>query len=266
MGAGIQRTVITEFSEVTELAGSRITVEQLERMSHRYTWAARYCVGKDVAEVACGSGQGLGLLKNVSRSLEAGDYSEQILRIARAHYGDRVRLTQLDAQRLPYADASKDVIILFEAIYYVPDATRFVQECRRVLRPGGCVLIATANKDLWDFNPSPLSQKYYGADGLANLFRDGDFEVQLYGYMPAGEVSWRQRILRPTKKVAVALGLMPKTLKGKRFLKRFVFGHLVEMPAELRASAAAINQPVSLSPGEPDRIHKVLYCCATLRA
>ncbi|MCD6265910.1 MAG: BrnT family toxin [Deltaproteobacteria bacterium] len=28
-------------------------------------------------------------------------------------------------------------------------------DCVRVLRPGGKVLIATANKDLYDFNPSP---------------------------------------------------------------------------------------------------------------
>jgi len=39
------------------------------------------------------------------------------------------------------------VIILFEAIYYIPDAEKFVEECARVLRLGGKVLIATANKD-----------------------------------------------------------------------------------------------------------------------
>jgi SAM-dependent methyltransferase len=254
----------TEFAEVTELAGSGISEEQLTRMAHRYRWAVPYCHQKDVVEAGCGSGQGLGILGSVSRSLEAGDYSETILAITRAHYGDRYPLRQLDAQSLPYADASKDVVILFEAIYYVPDATRFVRECRRVLRPGGTVLIATANKDLYDFNPSPLSTRYFGADELVALFREAGFAAQVFGYMPVGAVSTRQRLLRPIKKLAVALGLMPKSLKGKRLLKRFVFGKLVPMPAELPPSGTKVDPPTPLAPDVPDRVHKVLYCWATL--
>ena len=258
--------MVTEFADVTELAGSEITFEQLQRMSHRYAWARGYCTGKDVVEVACGGGQGLGMLSRVSRSLEAGDYSDRVLAVARTHYGTRIPLAQLDAQALPYAAASKDVIVLFEAIYYIPDAARFVRECRRVLRPGGCVLIATANKDLWDFNPSPLSLRYYGAIELTQLFRDAGFDAGVYGYMPVGEVSWRQRLLRPAKRFAVSLGLMPKSLKGKRFLKRFVFGRLVSMPAELPEPEGILAPPVAVPRTEPDRLHKVLYCCATLPA
>lgn len=253
---------MVEFSEVTELAGSRISAEQLQRMCHRYGWAARYCKGKDVAEVACGSGPGLGLLNRVSRSLEASDYSKDVLAIARAHYGERVPLTQTDAQSLPYPDASKDVIVLFEAIYYLPDAACFVQECRRVLRPGGRVLVATANRDLWDFNPSPLSSRYYGARDLAELFRQFNFEVEMYGHMPVDGVSWRQRILRPAKTLAVRMGVMPKSLKGKRLLKRFVFGRLVEMPAELSINLERVAEPTPISLEAPDRRHKVIYCCA----
>jgi ubiquinone/menaquinone biosynthesis C-methylase UbiE len=254
-----------EFSEVTELAGSGISEEQLKRMTHRYGWAAGFCAGKDTVEVACGSGQGLGLLGKVSRSLEAGDYSQSILESARRHYGSRFPLAQLDAQALPYGDASKDIVILFEALYYIPDVTRFVRECRRVLRPGGRVLIATANKDLYDFNPSPLSQRYFGAADLVSLFKEYGFETSVFGYMPVGDTSLRQRILRPVKKLAVALGLMPKSLKGKRFLKRFVFGKLVPMPTEL-AAPPTIEPPTPIPGDAPDRLYKVIYCCATLPA
>ena len=233
-------------------------------MSHRYHWAQAFCRGKDVVEVACGSGQGLGLLSSVSRSLEAGDYSEEILSITRAHYGSRIPLKTFDAQRLPFAQASKDVVIIFEAIYYVPDVGRFVQECRRVLRAGGSVLVATANKDLWDFNPSPLSFRYYGAADLAAVFRKAGFEVELFGYMPMMGVSMRQRILRPLKRLAVKIGVMPKTLAGKRFLKTLVFGRLVEMPSELPQSNQDLDLPTRLPPDRPDRVHKVLYCRAKL--
>jgi SAM-dependent methyltransferase len=233
-------------------------------MAHRYYWAASYCAGKDVVEVACGSGQGLGLLHKVAKTLEAGDYSAEVLAVPKAHYGARIRLQQYDAQQLPYADSSKDVVILFEALYYVPSAERFVAECRRVLRPGGQVLIATANKDLSDFNPSPLSHRYYGAAELGELFRKAGFATELYGHLPVAAVSARQKILRPIKKLAVGLGIMPKTMKGKQLLKRLVFGRLVPMPAELPPAAGDVERPAKLPDGVADRLHKVLYCRATL--
>jgi SAM-dependent methyltransferase len=202
----------------------------------------------------------------VAKSLEAGDISPTILGRARHHYGMRVRLETYAADALPYADHSKDVLILFEAIYYLPDAERFVMEAMRVLRPGGDVLIATANKDLADFNPSPYSRRYYGIVELSELFAPRGFECQYFGHLAADAVSLRQRILRPIKRVVVRLGLMPKTMAGKRVLKRLVFGPQLPMPAELTHDMGVYNPPTALDGGRPDRRHKVIYCIATLRA
>src|SRR5882762_7870430 len=132
-----------DFQTVTELSGAPVSQEQIERLVNRYVWAATMCADKHVVEVACGCGSGLGVLGKSAASLVAGDLSAQILQKARAHYGGRVELTEFDAQRMPYADHSKDVVILFEAIYYLPAAEKFVDEARRILRPGGKVLIAT---------------------------------------------------------------------------------------------------------------------------
>lgn len=253
------------FESVTELAGEPVSAEQIERMHHRYTWAASLAVGRDTAEVACGSGPGLGLLAGAARSLDAGDLSPAILARARRHYGSRVTLQTFGAEALPYGDASKDVLILFEAIYYLSDAGRFVAECRRVLRPGGIVLIATANKDLGDFNPSPYSQRYYGVVELAELFGRCGFACQFFGYLSIEAVSLKQRILRPVKRLVVRLGLMPRTMAGKRLLKRLVFGPQLPMPAELTPEMGVYNPPASLEGSRADRRHKVIYCVATKR-
>lgn len=255
---------MTEFSTVTELAGDDVSREQVERICHRYYWAGKHSAGKDVVEAACGSGQGLGYLAGKAKSLEAGDYDAKILAITRAHYGERIPLRQFDAQDMPYADNSKDVIIIFEALYYIPSAAKFAAECRRVLRPGGKVLVATANKDLYDFNPSPFTFEYHGVVEFEKLFGAHGFTVECFGYMPVGEVSLRQRVLRPVKKLAVALGLMPKTTQGKKFLKRLVFGGLVKMPAEITDGMFPYEEPRPLTPGTPDKEHKVIYCSATL--
>jgi len=254
------------YISVTEIAGDEVTQEQIDRLCNRYYWAEQYCLDKDVVEIACGSGQGLGYLSKVARSIEAGDYSDEILSIASQHYGDRIKLQQFDAQDMPFEDKSKDVLILFEAIYYLPDAEQFVQECVRVLRPGGKVLIATANKDLYDFNPSPHSYKYYGVVELDSLFTKNGFKTVFFGNIPVNKVSILQRMLRLVKKLAVTLGLMPKTMAGKKILKRFVFGKLVKMPSEINKNTAQYVDPDIISSTELDTSHKVIYCVTTMKS
>jgi SAM-dependent methyltransferase len=254
-----------DYSTVTELAGDEITEEQLERLCHRYYWAGTYCEGKDVIEAACGSGPGLGYLANLASTLRAGDYDPNILEIAQKHYGDRIDLRQFDAQVMSFEDRSADVVILFEAVYYLPSAEKFVSECRRVLRPGGQVLIATANNDLYDFNPSPYSHTYYGVVDLNRLFSERGFTVECFGYLSISDVSLRQRLLRPVKKLAVELDLIPKTAGGKKWLKRIAFGGLTTMPAEVEKEMIPYTPPTPLSLTQPDREYKVIYCAATLQ-
>jgi ubiquinone/menaquinone biosynthesis C-methylase UbiE len=258
--------VVTDFQDVTEMAGEPITSEQLDRLCHRYSWASRYCAGKDVVELACGTGPGIGVLNAVSQSFEAGDFSGPMVQRVRQHYGDRVVVRQFDAQAMPYPDQSKDVLIIFEALYYLPDVGAFIQECRRVLRPGGMVLVATANKDLPDFNPSPYSHTYLGVAELVDQFGKQGFATACSGYLSIAAISMKQRLLRPVKQLVVASGLMPKTMRGKQLLKRLVFGKPVPMPAEIETSSAPIIEPTPLPASVPDRSHKVIYCVATLRA
>lgn len=255
-------TAVTDFLDVTELAGEPISLEQLERLHHRYAWAARLCAGKDVVELACGSGAGLGLLQKVACSFEAADLSAAILERVRRHYGQRIRLRQFDAQTMPYEDQSKDVLLIFEAIYYMPDVDRFILECRRVLRPGGCVLVVTCNKDLFDFNPSPQSHTYLGVAELTDRFGAAGFGVRCYGYFPVKRMSGTQLLLRPVKRLAVSLGLMPRTMRGKRLLKRLIFGKPAVMPLEIENPPGIFEEPTALPPGVPDRDHKIIYCVA----
>ena len=148
-----------DYSNVTEVPGNRITREQLARMFQRYSFAAKFCEGKDVLEVACGAGQGLGYLRSKARQLVGGDCTAKLVRSAKDYYKDRIGILQLDAQYLPFKDNAFDVVILYEAIYYLPQADRFLRECRRLLRDEGVLLICTVNKDWLEFNPSPHSTK-----------------------------------------------------------------------------------------------------------
>jgi ubiquinone/menaquinone biosynthesis C-methylase UbiE len=254
-----------DYKDVTELSGEEISQEQLQRICNRYYWAGSYCQGKDTLEVACGTGPGLGYLSRISQRLVAGDISEEILSIARLHYEERVEIQQFDASSMPFPNQSFDVVLIFEAIYYLPNVEQFMKECRRILRPAGILLIVTANKDLYDFNPSPYSYGYYGVLELERLLSAHNFEAIFYGSTSVKTTSFKQKIFRPMKKIASALNLIPQTMKRKSCLKRLVFGKLVPMPYEIDSSTRNYEPPVSLVSDHPDRVHKVIFCAAHMK-
>jgi hypothetical protein len=134
------------------------------------------------------------------------------------------------------------------------------------LRPGGALLIVTANRDLYDFNPSPHSIEYHGVVELQRLLSQHGFRCDFFGDTPLDTISLKQRVLRPVKKAVVASGLMPSSMAGKKLLKRLVFGQLVPMPAEIGADMAERKTPTRLPPDRPDRTHKVIFCAAILPA
>ncbi len=52
-------------------------------------------------------------------------------------------LSLADAQRLPYPDASFDVVMANHMLFHVPDVERALRELRRVVKPGGFVMATT---------------------------------------------------------------------------------------------------------------------------
>lgn len=252
----------TGFVDVTEIEGQRISVEQLFRINHRYHWAARFCSDKDVLEVACGAGLGLSVLRNAARSVSAGDISPEVLANARNTFGQTIPMSVFSAEELPFADASFDVVLMFEALYYVSEPDRFFHEARRVLRPGGDLLIVTANKDLFDFTPSQFSQAYLGVVELLEGLRPIGFEPKFAGLIDTRMIPFRQRFLRPLKSIATKLGLVPKTMHGKAWLKRIFFGKMETMPADISQGVFEYFPPDPIPGDRPDLTHKVIYCSA----
>jgi ubiquinone/menaquinone biosynthesis C-methylase UbiE len=248
-----------DYTDVTEARGDQITRQALEMMCTRYAFAARFCDGRDVLEVACGAGQGLGMLRRHARHVIGGDYTPRLLDMARAHYGSRIPLVRLDGELLPFGDASVDVVILYEALYYLRDARAFVREARRILRPGGKLIICTVNREWADFNPSPFSQTYHSAAELRALLNAAGFESSLLGAFPVEDATVTDQLVSLVKRSAVALGLMPKTMRGKRLFKRIFLGRLVPFPAEIRDGIAPYREPVPLQSGSPANTYKVLY-------
>lgn len=250
-----------DFTGVTEVPGNRIRREALDELVTRYEYAANLCRDRDVLEVACGAGMGLGRLESVARRVVGGDYSEPLLTIARQHYRHRVPLVRLDGASLPFRDASFDVVVLYEALYYLPLPQRFLSEAVRLLRPGGSLVLCSTNVEWPDFNPSPHSVHYHSAAELRRSLEQEGFRVEMFAAFPDDAETLRARLVSVIRRVAVACGFVPKTMKGKQWLKRIFYGVLAEVPFEVRP--ASVTAPlVALSPDSPATSYKVIYALA----
>jgi len=65
----------------------------------------------------------------------------------------RFDAAQLDAQWLPFRDATFDAIVANHMLYHVPDVPRALAEFHRVLKPGGrCYAATFSNSNMREFN------------------------------------------------------------------------------------------------------------------
>ncbi|GAB3665162.1 class I SAM-dependent methyltransferase [Nocardioides korecus] len=99
--------------------------------------------GLSVLDAGCGSGPLTAALRDRGAVVTGFDVSAGMVDLARARLGDDVDLQVLDlAGPLPYADAQFDLVTASLVLHYLPDWAAALTELRRVLRPGGRVLVS----------------------------------------------------------------------------------------------------------------------------
>ena len=259
-----------KFEDLTETTGIPLSPEGAEMMFTRYQLAAELGSGKRVLELGCGSGQGFGLLLPTARQVVGGDYSYPLLAGGKAHYGQRVPLVRLSADALPFRPHSFDLVLFFEASYYVPDMSKAFDDIERALAPGGRVLFVNANPQRPDFIRSPHSIHYHSADEFRHELQKRNFDVTVEGAFPVEPASDSLKarvvglVFTVARKTLETFGLVPKTLRSRARIKRLLYKHLPEVPAELSAGFATTAPRVPV-PAGPVTGYKVLYVTGVKR-
>lgn len=142
----------------------------VQESAARYAFAAMTVGGARVLDVASGNGLGSELLlRRGARVVVGVEADPGALRSLAASGPAFVRA---DATRLPFRDASYDVVVSFETIEHVDDANQMVAECRRILRPGGCLYLSTPNRTVtrW-LPPNPFHVREFTTREITMLVR-----------------------------------------------------------------------------------------------
>jgi len=104
-----------------------------------------------VLDIGCGPGLMTETLVERGGEVWGVDFLESALAWARAEaekasWGDRAHYVVGDAQALPFSAATFDTVIAMGVLEYLSDAQRFVSEARRVLQPGGLLVVAVPSR------------------------------------------------------------------------------------------------------------------------
>jgi SAM-dependent methyltransferase len=102
--------------------------------------------GANILDVGCGGGRTIRALAGMGQMVYGIDYSATSVAAARRENADliaagRVDVRQAGVSKLPFADASFDLVTAVETHYYWPDPVHDFQEVYRVLRPGGKLVV-----------------------------------------------------------------------------------------------------------------------------
>lgn len=168
--------------------------------------------GARILDAACGAAPGLRFFHAAGYAVCGSDIADAALRSARRFVPD-VPLVRadLDAPQ-PFADGTFDLIVLREAIEHVRDGTATLCECRRILRPGGCVALTTPNRwdarrpifrlrgRVWSGEADPTHTYLYDPPEMRAVLRRAGFARARIrtGYKPVARVGGRRLPVRFT--------------------------------------------------------------------
>ena len=151
-------------------------------------------------DLGCGDGNHLLWLKRFAEDLYGCDYN--IVRLARARARARdATLFLADILDFPAADGAFDVIFFNHVIEHIPDDLGALSTVRRLLAPGGLLVLGTPNEGAWwwqlaykrapDMRATTDHVHFYTAETLAEKVRTVGLDIVEIKHMGWGPPDWR---------------------------------------------------------------------------
>ncbi len=172
-------------------------IDKMEAMEESYWWhqgrrhlVTRFMTGffgpedkMEILDVGCGTGRNLNLLERWGTVLGVEPEGPGLEACRKAGRGpDRVMAAPAD--RLPFPDASFDLVTAFDVLEHLEDDQAGLREFHRVLRPGGHLLLTVpAYRFLWSIHDEALGhRRRYVASEIHSLLNNSGFSTLRRSY------------------------------------------------------------------------------------
>ena len=182
-------------------------------------FAGRHGERPHILDVGCGTGANLEMLGEFGDA-EGVDVSTDALSFCRQRGLDSVRLGE--AEKLPYPDASFDIVMMISVLEHLDDDLAGLQEMRRVLKPGGrALLFVPAFMFLWGVQDDVSHhRRRYRMRQLKETVRKAGFEIEratfanITFFLPTlvGRLLMRLTRLRPASENNLTISVLNKPL------------------------------------------------------
>ncbi|WP_028044058.1 class I SAM-dependent methyltransferase [Candidatus Stoquefichus massiliensis] len=126
---------LTYDHDIKGVHARKLYPHMLQEMIHIY--------GQDILDLGCGTAELMYqvIREDSSRNIIGLDLSEEMLKIAENKLGNKATFILGDAEHLPFADQSFDIVYCNDSFHHYPHPQFVLSEVYRVLKPGGTLLI-----------------------------------------------------------------------------------------------------------------------------
>lgn len=133
---------------------------------NRYAFARPFCQGAKVLDAACGQGYGSYLMRTWgAREVVGIDIDEDAIKQANWLFKqDGLTYKQHTVEELPFEDHSFDLVVSFETIEHIDYPEKLLKEIKRVLKPGGTIIVSCPNDNYYYENgcsKNPFHKREY---------------------------------------------------------------------------------------------------------
>jgi ABC-2 type transport system ATP-binding protein len=189
-----------------------MTEKYWSRFPDSYNKKMEYVVGKELresiiqelnrlpelgklVELGCGTGIFTETIVLKTKSMVATDLSDSLLAVARARIGDhpKVKIQKENCMATSFQSESLDSVFMANLIHVIESPNTLLQECYRILRKGGSLVIVTFTghgMKSWEkikmglrfirsWGKPPAHTHSFSPESLASMMKDAGFAIKI---------------------------------------------------------------------------------------